>query len=105
MIGAKPYRADLPGKEKFFLIPFNERSGMVNILKSNPLLHLRGDKLCMALYMDDADFKDNIDFANYIRGLKVQHANLTEIYYRKSVEKISYWLNEEKLKDIVYIKI
>lgn len=101
-IGAKPYGRDLQAREKFFLLPMNTKNAVFNFFKLNPLYFLSNNQLQIAIFLNDNDFNDKVEFLKFFKRLKTEQIEKTKVFFLEPPEKVMQWLKEDSVENIEF---
>jgi len=99
-IGGKPYLKDLEGRRKYYFMPVNTRPITARILKSNPLFHISGNGLNIAMFVSAEDYQTRDEFLKFFNRVKTRNVEKTRVYYFDNPGNIIQWLKEEDITGI-----
>jgi len=102
-IGGKPYLKDLEDRRKYYFVPVNTRPITARILKSNPLFHISGNGLNIAMFVSAEDYQTRDEFLKFFNRVKTTNVEKTIIFYFENPGKIIEWINEEAIPGIEFI--
>ena len=102
-LGARPFLKDLKDRRKYYFVPVNTRPITAGILKSNPLFHISGVSLNIAVFVDGEDYQTKDEFLKFFNRVKTPNVEKTIIFYFENPGKIIEWINEEAIPGIEFI--
>ncbi len=102
-LGAKPYVKDIENRKKYFFLPMNNNSSLMEFLKENSLFCISEEKLNIVSFINTNDIETKDDFIKYYKQIKCDNIENTKIYFIGNSEKMTQWIIEEGIEKTEFI--